>query len=161
MRWVILHDRWLALDFRAHHPRRPATFARWRLLILEGVESLNLKLPEIPFVPRRNNQAVDSSCGRNHGILHQVERFAIQYSGPFPKALRIHGENLVGGGQSINPTLQFVSKLKDYICIEQVMIHSNSRMGRRRNLPLSGMFSSSNRGSGASNHSFRLSRAAF
>jgi hypothetical protein len=52
------------------------------------------------------------------------------------------------------------SQFRDYVRIEQVLIHSNSTTGRRRKLRLSGMRSSI-RGSGASNHSFRPGRAAF
>jgi hypothetical protein len=51
-------------------------------------------------------------------------------------------------------------QLRDYIRIEQVLIHSNSSTGRLRNLRLS-KIRSSKRGSGASNHSLRLGRAAF
>lgn len=52
------------------------------------------------------------------------------------------------------------SQFRDYVRIEQVLIHSNSTTGRRRHLRLSGI-RSSKRGSGASNHSLRPGRAAF
>jgi hypothetical protein len=145
-----------------------------------------------------------SSCG-NHCVLQQVRRLAIHNSSPLPEAWNVHGQDLVGRRQPVNPTLQFVcfrwvmmpcplnarlhltechsgekqpglfdgvepgdycsvwaqfSQFRDYVRIEQVLIHSNSTTVRRRKLRLSGI-RSSNRGSGTSNHSFRPGRAAF
>src|ERR1039457_5122714 len=54
-----------------------------------------------------------------------------------------------------------LSQFRDYVRIEQVLIHSNSTTGRRRKLPRLSTIRSSKRGSGASNHSFSPGRASF
>ncbi len=58
------------------------------------------------------------------------------------------------------PVRTHFSQFGDYVGIEQVLIHSNSTTGRLRSLPLSKV-RSSQRGSGASNHSFKPGLAAF
>src|SRR5271169_358792 len=145
----------------------------------------------------------------NHRVLQKPIRYSVWSSfndaAPFPKARRIHREDLIRGGQLIHPTLDLVrlrrilksdplnpglqfaqsyggkeqllllllvepsdhgtmrtrsSEFGHDVGIQKVLVHSNSTTARRRTTRRSPIMSSK-RGSGASNKSLRLGRAAF
>src|SRR5208282_2884380 len=145
----------------------------------------------------------------NHGVFQQPIGYSVWCSfnetAPFPKARRIHREDLIRGGQLIHPTLDLVrlrwvlmscplnprlqfaqgyggkeqlllllfvepgdhgtvrtrsSEFGHDVGIQKVLAHSNSTTARRR-MTRRWPIMSWTRGSGASNKSLRLGRAAF
>src|ERR1019366_6357383 len=85
-----------AFGFRNASGLLPANL-RDTTLILEWVESLHIKPPEISFIPGRNNQAVDPCRSGNHSVLQQLRGLAAHDGAPFPKTQRIHRKNLIRG----------------------------------------------------------------
>ena len=97
------------------NPVQQASFPEW-------VEHGHVEALKIPDVTRNHGKVMQQRARGDHGIFIHRVRLPMHEFGPQPKSRGIHGQNIIGTGDLIRPSL-------DCICFKCILFASDFNAG--------------------------------